>query len=124
MKMTTIRRRTAFFCWVLSLAFLSPSALASDTCMFEVTSDDVPPNIVILLDNSAAMKYALWHGGYDESIDFTPTPAAGGYVPDTIEALTPLLSIVPLQLLAYHMAVLRGCDVDQPRHLAKSVTVE
>ncbi len=38
--------------------------------------------------------------------------------------LTPLLSVVPLQLLAYHMAVPRGCDVDQPRNLAKSVTVE
>ncbi len=45
-------------------------------------------------------------------------------VPDTIEPLTPLLSVIPLQLLAYHMAVLRGCDVDQPRNLAKSVTVE
>jgi len=45
-------------------------------------------------------------------------------VPDTLEPLTPLLSIIPLQLLAYHMAVLRGCDVDQPRNLAKSVTVE
>ena len=38
--------------------------------------------------------------------------------------LTPLLSVIPLQLLAYHIAVLRGCDVDQPRNLAKSVTVE
>ncbi|MEW5702905.1 MAG: glutamine--fructose-6-phosphate transaminase (isomerizing) [Candidatus Zixiibacteriota bacterium] len=46
------------------------------------------------------------------------------YVPETLECLTPLLSIIPLQLLAYHMAVLRGCDVDQPRNLAKSVTVE
>ncbi|MEW5876301.1 MAG: glutamine--fructose-6-phosphate transaminase (isomerizing) [Candidatus Zixiibacteriota bacterium] len=46
------------------------------------------------------------------------------YVPQTIGPLTPLLSIIPLQMLAYHMAVLRGCDVDQPRHLAKSVTVE
>lgn len=45
-------------------------------------------------------------------------------VPETIQALTPILSIIPLQLLAYHMAVLRGCDVDQPRNLAKSVTVE
>jgi len=36
----------------------------------------------------------------------------------------PLLSVVPLQLLAYHMALARGCDVDQPRNLAKSVTVE
>ncbi len=46
------------------------------------------------------------------------------YIPETVEQLTPLLSIVPLQLLAYHMAVMRGCDVDQPRNLAKSVTVE
>jgi len=46
------------------------------------------------------------------------------YIPETVEQLTPLLSIIPLQLLAYHMAVMRGCDVDQPRNLAKSVTVE
>ncbi len=45
-------------------------------------------------------------------------------IPKTEEPLTPLLSVVPLQLLAYHIAVLRGCDVDQPRNLAKSVTVE
>jgi glutamine---fructose-6-phosphate transaminase (isomerizing) len=44
----------------------------------------------------------------------------GGRVP----FLTALMSVVPLQLLAYHMAVARGCDVDQPRNLAKSVTVE
>ena len=46
------------------------------------------------------------------------------YVPETSQALTPLLTVIPLQLLAYHIAVLRGCDVDQPRNLAKSVTVE
>src|SRR5690606_29537089 len=45
-------------------------------------------------------------------------------VPKTIPVLTPLLHVVPLQLLAYHIAVLRGCDVDMPRNLAKSVTVE
>ena len=45
-------------------------------------------------------------------------------VPDAPEALQPLLSVVPLQLLAYHAAVLRGCNVDKPRNLAKSVTVE
>jgi glutamine---fructose-6-phosphate transaminase (isomerizing) len=45
-------------------------------------------------------------------------------IPSTLEWLQPLLVAVPLQLLAYHMAVLRGCDVDQPRNLAKSVTVE
>jgi glucosamine--fructose-6-phosphate aminotransferase (isomerizing) len=45
-------------------------------------------------------------------------------VPPTTELLTPLITVVPLQLLAYHIAVRRGCDVDQPRNLAKSVTVE
>ena len=45
-------------------------------------------------------------------------------VPKTLDAFTPLLSVIPLQLLAYSMAVLRGCDVDMPRNLAKSVTVE
>ncbi len=45
-------------------------------------------------------------------------------VPATIDMLTPILTVVPLQLLAYHIAVMRGCDVDMPRNLAKSVTVE
>ncbi len=45
-------------------------------------------------------------------------------VPECDEALAPLLTVVPLQLLSYHIAVLRGCNVDQPRNLAKSVTVE
>jgi glucosamine--fructose-6-phosphate aminotransferase (isomerizing) len=46
------------------------------------------------------------------------------YVPATMEELSPLLAILPLQLFAYHAAVARGCNVDQPRNLAKSVTVE
>ena len=46
------------------------------------------------------------------------------YLPETIEPLFPLLGVIPLQLLAYHIAVARGCDVDKPRNLAKSVTVE
>jgi glucosamine--fructose-6-phosphate aminotransferase (isomerizing) len=45
-------------------------------------------------------------------------------IPPTLEWLQPILTAVPLQLLAYHVGVLRGCDVDQPRNLAKSVTVE
>ena len=45
-------------------------------------------------------------------------------VPATHEALMPLLTVIPLQLLSYHIAVMRGCNVDQPRNLAKSVTVE
>lgn len=46
------------------------------------------------------------------------------YIPKVYRLLSPLLSVVPLQLLAYHIAVMRGCHVDQPRNLAKSVTVE
>jgi len=46
------------------------------------------------------------------------------YIPPSSRYLTPILAVIPLQLLAYHIAVLRGCDVDQPRNLAKSVTVE
>jgi glutamine---fructose-6-phosphate transaminase (isomerizing) len=45
-------------------------------------------------------------------------------VPQTLEFLTPILTTIPLQMLAYHIAVMRGCDVDMPRNLAKSVTVE
>ena len=45
-------------------------------------------------------------------------------VPTTDELLAPLLAVVPLQLLAYYAAITRGCDVDKPRNLAKSVTVE
>jgi glucosamine--fructose-6-phosphate aminotransferase (isomerizing) len=46
------------------------------------------------------------------------------YIPEAAEPLQPLLSVVPLQLLAYHAALVRGCNVDKPRNLAKSVTVE
>jgi glucosamine--fructose-6-phosphate aminotransferase (isomerizing) len=46
------------------------------------------------------------------------------HTPAVEEYLQPIVTIVPLQLLAYHIAVLRGCDVDKPRNLAKSVTVE
>ncbi len=54
----------------------------------------------------------------DHLVDYTiPVPA-------TVNFLQPIITIIPLQLLAYHIAVLRGCDVDQPRNLAKSVTVE
>ena len=45
-------------------------------------------------------------------------------VPHVEDFLQPIVTIIPLQLLAYHIAVLRGCDVDKPRNLAKSVTVE
>ena len=46
------------------------------------------------------------------------------YIPEVDECLSPILSVIPLQLLSYHFAVARECDVDKPRNLAKSVTVE
>jgi glucosamine--fructose-6-phosphate aminotransferase (isomerizing) len=46
------------------------------------------------------------------------------YLPKTLEPLYPILASIPLQLFAYHVAVARGCDIDKPRNLAKSVTVE
>jgi len=46
------------------------------------------------------------------------------YIPEVKECFSPLLTVIPLQLLAYYIAVKRGCDVDQPKNLAKSVTVE
>ncbi len=46
------------------------------------------------------------------------------YIPDTMDELTPILSVIPLQLLAYYISVARGCNVDKPKNLAKSVTVE
>jgi len=59
-----------------------------------------------------------------ESKDLEDTADGVIVVPRTHELLSPLLMVLPLQLLAYHIALLRGCDVDQPRNLAKSVTVE
>ena len=46
------------------------------------------------------------------------------YIPKVMDILAPVISVIPLQLLAYYMAVQKGCDVDKPRNLAKSVTVE
>jgi glucosamine--fructose-6-phosphate aminotransferase (isomerizing) len=46
------------------------------------------------------------------------------YIPEAPDYLQPLLAVIPLQLFAYHVALLRGCDIDKPRNLAKSVTVE
>jgi glucosamine--fructose-6-phosphate aminotransferase (isomerizing) len=64
---------------------------------------------------------ALTSEGNDERLGYVEHQLV---VPRTISLLSPVLNVIPLQLLAYHIAVLRGCDVDRPRNLAKSVTVE
>ncbi|MDV3426559.1 MAG: glutamine--fructose-6-phosphate transaminase (isomerizing) [Bacillota bacterium] len=58
------------------------------------------------------------HSEIEKVVDFAR------YIPKTMEILTPVIAIIPLQLLAYYISVLKGCDVDKPRNLAKSVTVE
>lgn len=57
---------------VFSLIFMANPGVADDTCVFSVTADDVPPNIVLLLDNGAEMEQAIWHSAYDNSTDYTP----------------------------------------------------
>jgi hypothetical protein len=57
------------------LIFAGKPVLSDDTCMFAVSADDVPPNIVLLLDNGAEMENIIWHAGYNNSFDYTP--AAG-----------------------------------------------
>ncbi|MGH9308778.1 MAG: SIS domain-containing protein, partial [Vicinamibacterales bacterium] len=69
--------------------------------------------IALTTDNHQGMDHLL-----DPKNDFLIT------IPASHALLTPILAVVPLQLLSYHIAVRRGCDVDQPRNLAKSVTVE
>ena len=64
--------------WIISIilsmliVFTAQTVFTDDTCVFMVTADDVPPNIVILLDNGAAMEQIIWHPNYDNSVDYTP----------------------------------------------------
>ena len=58
-----------------SFIFMCSSGLADDTCVFAVSADDVPPNIILLLDNGAEMEQIIWHASYDNSTDYTPNPA-------------------------------------------------
>jgi len=96
-------------------------ALAADDGLFEKTIGNIQEakarggRVVVV---TTASKVAAFDGLLDPAKDVIIP------VPDAHPLLLPVLMVVPLQLLAYHMAVLRGCDVDQPRNLAKSVTVE
>jgi hypothetical protein len=62
---------------LFGLVFAVNPGFASDMCMFAVTADDLPPNIVILIDNGAEMKHAVTHGDYDNSVDYTPSVDPG-----------------------------------------------
>ena len=60
------------FCFV----FMGYPVSADDTCVFSVTADDLPPNIVLLLDSGAEMEQIIWHSGYDNTVDYTPAGAS------------------------------------------------
>ncbi len=96
-------------------------ALAADDGLFEKTIGNIQEakarggRVIVV---TTASKVASFEGVLDAPRDVILS------VPDAHPLILPVLMVVPLQLLAYHVAVLRGCDVDQPRNLAKSVTVE
>ncbi len=96
-------------------------ALAADDGVFEKTLGNIQEAKArggrIIVVTSASRTRA-----FDEILD--PARDVVLTVPDAHPLLMPVLMVIPLQLLAYHVAIRRGCDVDQPRNLAKSVTVE
>lgn len=64
---------------LLMVIVFTLTAVADDTCMFSTTADDVPPMIVLLLDNGAEMEQIYWHPDYDPAVDYTPTTGIAGY---------------------------------------------
>ena len=104
------------------------------------------PDPIALIDEAMPVVFLVTEKGYDKIVsNIQEVKARGGRiiiltsemnddlknlsdfiieVPKTHHCLSPILNVIPLQLLAYHIAVLKGCNVDQPRNLAKSVTVE
>jgi len=96
-------------------------ALAADDVVFEKAISNIQEaksrgGRVIVVTNASKRR------AFDEIVDASKDVVLD--VPDAHPLMLPLLMVIPLQLLAYHVAVRRGCDVDQPRNLAKSVTVE
>ena len=106
------------------LAASSPSTRAALPVVFIATQDEVYEKVVSNIQEVKA------RGGQILAIvteGDKKVPSLADHVleiPKVDDALTPLLTVVPLQILSYHIALKRGCNVDQPRNLAKSVTVE
>ena len=61
---------------IFFIIFMGHSVSADDTCVFSITADDLPPNIVLLLDSGAEMEQVVWRAGFDNSIDYTPAGAS------------------------------------------------
>jgi glucosamine--fructose-6-phosphate aminotransferase (isomerizing) len=103
-----------------------PRALMSEVfpCICVVPSDSVYAKMVSNIQEIKARKSPVIAIATEGNTDIKRLVDDVIYIPETLEPLTPMLSILPLQLFAYHFAVLRGVDIDKPRNLAKSVTVE
>jgi glucosamine--fructose-6-phosphate aminotransferase (isomerizing) len=103
-----------------------PIALIDDDMpvVFLAPSDPIYPKILSNVEEVRARQGRVIAVVTDGNEDMREKVDHIISVPGNLPQLQPILTSVPLQLLAYHMAVLRGCDVDQPRNLAKSVTVE
>lgn len=98
---------TAFVAVVLMLLVLSRVTRADDTCMFSISTDQVAPNIVFLLDNGAEMEQIKWHGDYDNKIDYTPEGAS-------IEVVNNAEAPVPPGSIGYTTLVLTNVNEDYP----------
>jgi len=103
-----------------------PIALVDENMpvVFIATKDDIYDKVISNIQEVRARKGKVIAIATEGDTHIESVANHVIYIPDTLPMLTPALAVIPLQLLAYHIAVLRGCDVDKPRNLAKSVTVE
>ncbi len=92
--------------------------------VFIATRDEIYSKVVSNMEEVRARRGRIIAVATEGDRDIVKYADHVIYIPDVHRALVPILASVPLQLLSYYIAVLRGCDVDQPRNLAKSVTVE
>ena len=92
--------------------------------VFIVPRDEIYNKVISNMEEVKARKARIIAIAYEGDDNIKNYSDHIIYVPGVRKMLSPLLTAIPLQLLAYHMAVLKGCDVDKPRNLAKSVTVE
>jgi len=92
--------------------------------VFIATRDATYDKVVSNIEEVAARKGSVLAITDEGNTDLDRLCEYVIHVPGTLPLLEPLLTVIPLQLMSYHIAVMRGCDVDQPRNLAKSVTVE
>ncbi|GIM28571.1 glutamine--fructose-6-phosphate aminotransferase [isomerizing] [Clostridium polyendosporum] len=103
-----------------TIALIEPGTVVIATVTQESLSDKMMSNVKEVVTRGAKVMAIAFEGDEDvhKSVDSVI------YIPRTHELLAPVLSVIPLQLIAYYMAKQKGCDVDKPRNLAKSVTVE